>query len=345
MKKFLCFTLVLFLSLGTFTGCGSQKNSSSNDPIVFVWYPNASTRDLEEARNELGKIVEDATSREVEHLLTTDYAILIEALANDKADLCLAGLQTYIEANSKNPEISPLVIPSGPSGTLDDAMYYSWLAVEDSSAQEYMEDGKYKIDNIQGKSISFVSSSSTSGFKIASGSIIGYFGQRETWNDLKPEDLMEGGSDKFFKEVLFSGSHQISAVNLITKKADIANFADIVFNNYGEFLYGEPNTPGAVYRVKEDAAEPFDSLGGETFTLIGSLPVPNDHIIMNKTTLSGEEQKKLIEAFTSDEVSNNPKIFLPEESDRSGFLVKTSKECFLPVEEKWFDHIMELSKY
>lgn len=40
------------------------------------------------------------------------------------------GPQGYVEAHAKNDKVLPLVVPSGESGTLDDALYYSWLSVK-----------------------------------------------------------------------------------------------------------------------------------------------------------------------------------------------------------------------
>ena len=47
------------------------------------------------------------------------------------------GAQGYIEAKNKNENIEPLVIPSGESGTIDDAVYYSWLAIKKEDAENY----------------------------------------------------------------------------------------------------------------------------------------------------------------------------------------------------------------
>lgn len=343
MKKKICMILIIIFIILAFTKCSTQQVYDSQEkPIIFIWYPNASTRDLEGARTALGIIVEKATNRKVKHQLTTDYAILIEALANDKADLCLAGLQTTIEVNSKNPSLVPMVIPSGPSGTLEDAMYYSWLAVKTTEASDYLQNGNYSLDSIAGKRMAFVSTSSTSGFKVPSGKILSHFRNQDKWSNLQLEDLMESGENHLFSQVLFSGSHQVACVNLLSGKSDISAFADIVFNNYGDLLEGEPNLPGAVYQIKDSAAEPFHTCIGKTFTLIASIPVPNDHLIMNKNTLTEEEQRQLIEAFTSTEVANDTNIFLPEGSNQSGFLEKTKNECFLAVDDDWFQRMVDL---
>jgi len=72
---------------------------------------------------------------------------------------------------------------------------------------------------------------------------------------LTVEDLMEGGSGQFFSDVVYGGSHQGSAVNLLTKKADIAAFCDTCVGNYIELAEGEANRPGALYKVKEKAEQ------------------------------------------------------------------------------------------
>lgn len=327
-----------------FTGCGGAKDKKADDKLTIVWYPNESGGDLKEARDEIGKIVEETTGKKVEHKLTTDYSIAIEAISNDTADLAFMGAQGYVEAHKKNEKVVPLAVASGKSGTIDDAVYYSWLAVPKDKEAEYKNGDNYEIDKIQGKKMSFVSNSSTSGFKVPTSTIVSKFSKEDKWKDLKADDLMQGGSDKFFSEVMFGGSHQGSAVNILTGKADVAAFCDTVLINYIDTVSGEFNATGTTYKIKDGAAEPFNNLVGKEFTAISSTPVLNSPFVMNTNTLSEEDQKKLVEKFTSDEVSNNEKVFVPKGSTGKGFFTKEGKEKFLVVEDKWFDPVRELSK-
>ena len=308
----------------------------------MVWYPNESGNDLKGARDEIGKVIEDVTGKKVEHKLTTDYAIAIETIANGNAQLAFMGAQGYIEAKNKNDKIEPLVVPSGKSGTIDDAVYYSWLAVKKADAENYKVNGEFAIDNIVDSKFSFVSSSSTSGFKVPSSDIVSYFSKEDKWKDLTPEDLMEGGT--FFKEVLYGDSHQGSAVNLLNGRADVAAFCDTCVGNYVEIAEGEANRKGAVYKVKADAAEPFNTVPGEEFTLINVTPVLNAPFAANTDSLSEEDFKKIQEILISDEISNNEKIFVPEDSETAGYSRKTADEKFVVAEDSWFDPIRELSK-
>lgn len=342
MKKNLLLFLTMLLLASILTACSSGSAANSSDTLTMVWYPNESGNDLKTARDEIGKVIEDVTGKKVEHKLTTDYAIAIETISNGNAQLAFMGAQGYIEAKNKNDKIEPLIVPSGKSGTVDDAVYYSWLAVKKADAENYKVDGEFAIDNIVNSRFSFVSSSSTSGFKVPSSDIVSYFSKEDKWKDLTPEDLMEGGM--FFKDVLYGDSHQGSAVNLLNDRADVAAFCDTCVGNYIEIAEGEANTKGAVYKVKADAAEPFNTVPGEEFTLLNVTPVLNAPFAANTDNLSKEDFKKIQEILTSDEISNNEKIFVPEGSETAGLFKKTADEKFVVVEDSWFNPIRELSK-
>jgi phosphonate transport system substrate-binding protein len=346
MKKLLILMFVLtFAAIMTACNSSTETNASgseSDDTLTIAWYPNESGADLKDARDEIAKVIEDATGKKVEHKTTTDYIIAIESIANGNADIAFMGAQGYIEANMKNDQVQPLVVPSGESGTLDDALYYSWLAVEKANEEKYKNGSEYSIDNIVDTKFSFVSNSSTSGFKVPSSGIVEHFSKMDNYKDLKEEDLLEGG--KFFSEVLYGGSHQGSAVNLLSGKADVAAFCDTCVNNYVELVEGEENKAGSVYKVKKDAAEPFNTVVDKEFSLISVTPVLNAPFVANMETLSEEDYNALKEAFLSEEVASNENIFVPEESGKTGLFTKKADEKFLDVEDAWFDPIRELSK-
>ncbi len=344
----LCITSIIGTSMVSgMIGCTNELEAKEKDnkTITLVWYPNESGGDLAEARDEMGKLIEEATGKTIEHKLTTDYSVAIESLANGTAGICFMGAQGYVEAHTKNNKVLPLLVPSGKSGTLDDAKYYSWLAVTKENESNYKKDGKYETDKIQGQKISFVSNSSTSGFKIPTSAIITKFSKEDKWKSLTAEDLMEGGKDKFFSEVLFGGSHQGSAVNLLTNKSDVAAFCDTTLVNYCEAVDGEFNGIGTTYKIKANAAEPFNTLVGKEFTAIDSVPVLNAPFAVNTEVVSEDDRKKIIELLTSDEVSKNEKIFIPAENkDAVGLFKQEGKSRFLTVEDSWFDPIRNLSK-
>ncbi|WP_404451261.1 PhnD/SsuA/transferrin family substrate-binding protein [Virgibacillus necropolis] len=346
MKKNWSLLTMLLLFILMLTACSEgsagTENPEVDDVIDIVWYPNESGKDMKSSRDEIGGVIEKATGKTVEHHLTTDYAIAIETLVNNNADLAFMGAQGYIEANKRNEAIQPLVVPTGPSGTLDDAVYHSWLAVNVDDQENFKIDGEFSLDTIEGKSMSFVSTSSTSGFKVPSSSIIKHFSKKDNYADLAEVDLLEGG--QLFSQVLFGNSHQGSAVNLLKGNAEVAAFCDTCVENYVEVAGGEENTVGAIYRVKDDAAEPFNKLAGSEFTLMSVTPVLNAPFVANLDVLGEEDFSKLQELLTSDEIANNKKIFVPEDSGKPGLFFKSDKERFTTVEDSWFDPIRKLSE-
>ncbi|WP_020008151.1 PhnD/SsuA/transferrin family substrate-binding protein [Salinicoccus albus] len=349
MKKWLfgLASLTLVLSAcGNDSGGGEESasadgESSSDEPLNVVWYPNESGNELADARDEIGTVLEEATGREVEHELTTDYSIAIESIVNDNADLAFMGAEGYIQAKDRNDAVVPLVVPSGESGTEEDAIYYSWFAALPENMEQYEgEDGEYVLDNFEGKDFSFVSASSTSGFRVPASTLQGHFSEQEAYSDLTADQIAESGT--LFNEVMFGNSHQGSAVNLLNGRADIAAFCDTCVDNYVEVAEGEANTPGAIYEVSEGAAAPFEEFAGEQFGLLDVTPVLNAPFAANSDTLSEEEISTIQDAMTSEEVANNENIFVPEDSEQGGLFEKTGDEQFVVVEDSWFDPIREL---
>jgi phosphonate transport system substrate-binding protein len=357
--------LVAMVMLFTFlTGCEKQNASNEttakkttktttkktteakkDEPLIFAWYPNESGEETKEAREEIGKIIEKATGREVKHQTTTDYVIVVEAIANANVHFAFVGGEGYVQSRKRSENVEPLVVYSGKSGTLDDAVYYSWLNVKKGNEDMYKVGDKYKIDNIQGKRFSFVSNSSTSGFKVPSAGITSYFKKNfDEWKNLTQEDLLQGGKNEFFSEVLYGGSHQNSAVNVLTGKSDVSAFCDVCVQNYVELASGTENRPGAVYRVIKDAAEPFDKLAGQEFVPISVTAVLNAPFVYNKSVIDEKTAMLIRDALTSDEVTNNPKIFVPKDSEFLGFFKKSGDTRFVPVDDAWYNPIRELSE-
>ena len=206
VKKTWAAILAFTMICGAATGCTNSNGSSTSDSesaaanagtsttdtITLVWYPNESAEDYQAARDEVGKLIEKATGKKVEQKLTTDYAIAIESLSNGTAQIgCCMGAEGYCQAKTANDAVNLLFVQSGESGTLDDALYYSFFAVKSENADEYKNGDSYSIDNIKGKKMSFVSNSSTSGFKVPTNTIISHFAD----DNLIVDDLLEGGSE------------------------------------------------------------------------------------------------------------------------------------------------------
>ncbi|MHB8072763.1 PhnD/SsuA/transferrin family substrate-binding protein [Desulfosporosinus fructosivorans] len=349
MKKVSWLALVIVLVSSLLTGCGSTTSASNSasdvkdpDTITIAWLPNNAAEDFKDTRAEIDKVIEKATGKKVVDKLTTDYAITVEALASGNAQLAFLGGESYVESHKKNSKVVPLVVNSGASGTLNDALYYSRIVVKKGNEDQYKSGTDYALDNILGKKVSFVSTSSTSGFKVPSSAIVSNFSNQDKWKSLKAEDLLQGGSDKFFSQVIFGGSHQLSLVNVLTDKADIAAVDDVDVVSYVDLTEGKGNTPGAVYTVKKDATDPFSKLAGVQYVVIKSIPVMNGPIAVNTGALSKKTIDAMTQALTSEETAKNPKIFIPKDSKTKGFF--NAPQRFLTTEDAWYQPIRDLSK-
>ena len=304
------------------------------DTLTIAWLPNDSSDVLASMRDEIAKAIAKATGKKVENKLTTDYAIALAALDNGTAQISWTGAAEYITTHARNPKLIPLVVNTGPSGTLKDALYYSRFVVKKGDEKQYEADGKFSIDNIAGKRMSFVSTSSTSGFNMPAAAILGDFTKQAKWKSLTKEDLTQGGSGKLFKQVMFGGSHQLSLVNVLTGRSDVSAVCDFLVTAYVDLVSGTDNTEGAVYVVKKDAGAPFTAVQGKEFVIIKSIPVLNPPIEVNSAYLSEKTMKAIADVLTSDEVANNPKIFAPANSKSSDF---QRPARFVKVTDSWYD--------
>jgi len=327
------------------TQSNAQTNTQANNPaatpvntrpITVVWYPNESSNDFEPAREEYGRLITEVTGREVIHRLTTDYVIAVESIASGSADIGARwGAVGMMEAQQRNPAVMPLIVNSGASGTLADAVYYGWFAVRKGEEDQYASGNSFSIENIQGRRMSFVSNSSTSGFRVPSANIIRHFGAKAEWSNIDEDDLLGLSRTPFFSEVLFGGSHQGALFNLLDGRADIATVCDTCVDAYIELVSGSHNTVGAVYRIQQGAAAPFDGMGGQEFVLIGTAPVLNGPDVYNPQNLSEQEVEAIRAILTSDEAANNPLFF--GEAGEFALLPKSGDMRFVVPDNSWYD--------
>ncbi|WP_028975260.1 PhnD/SsuA/transferrin family substrate-binding protein [Spirochaeta cellobiosiphila] len=334
MKKIVSILLVaLSLTMGLYANGGQE---SSNDELVWVWYPNESTPEFAETRTELIRIVSEALGRPIKEQLTTDYAIAIEALVNENAAFSWFGGEGYVQAHAREKAVLPLVVNTGNSGTLSDAKYYSMLGTLLENTDQYKIGGDYNLDTLKQKKFSFVSNSSTSGFRVPSSIISKNF-------NVTADDLLEGGSDKVFAQVLFGGSHQGSLMNVLTGKADIGAFCNSCVNEYVSWEQGSYDDPqaGDILVVKDGADAPFDQEAGKKVRLIATVPVLNAPLVVNTNLVTPEEVAKVQQVLMSSEVYNNKLLFAPKGSDIKALFRAGQK--FATVEDSWYDPIRKLS--
>lgn len=337
MKQVVLAMLMGIAAVSVVYAAGQNENTQdSQEPVVWVWYPTESTPEYADSRTAIIEIAEEALGREIEEQLTTDYAIAIQAIVNNNAALSWLGAEGYTQAHARESAVQSLVTHTGPSGTLEDAKYYSMIAMLNENADMYRPDGEWDLDTLEQQRFSFVSNSSTSGFRVPSSILSDHF-------EVEPDDLLEGGDGQVFSRVMFGGSHQGSLLNILNGRADIGVFCNSCVNEYVDFVqgsYGDPQ-PGDVVQVKNDAAAPFDQYPGAKLTLMATVPVLNETIVVNRNVLSDAEVEKLLTALTSDETAANERIFAPEDGSVATIFPTGSR--FAAVADEWYDPIRVLS--
>jgi len=316
-------------------GCGSNNagaeeiGGASTDPIRLVFYPNESGAELSPFREDMEDLIYQATGRQVQTVLTTDANIAIEAVASGQGELAFMGPDGYIQAHDRNPSINAVFVPSGPSGTLEDALYFSFIAVREEDADEWQNaNGEFSLDNLANIDVmSWVSTGSTSGFNVPSEAIIAHF------DGVTRDDLAMPGA--FFSQVLFGESHPGSAFNLLSGQAQVASFLNL--DEHFEPANDIINEAGMVFQVRETAAAPLDTFAGERVVIVHSVPVLNGPFVVNSDLLTAEEIEAIVAIMTSDEVANNTNFFSQPGQETTAFQRGGNNERFVRTNDEWYN--------
>lgn len=223
MKKIASFGLAALMVLGLAAcggngqqGGGTEGNGGGEatvDSLTFVMLPNeAAVGDERDAARDL--LVEDmseALGIPVEIIVADDYNATIETMRTGQSQIAHYGPFSYIIAAERaNAEAIAVV-----ADTEEDAYYQSYLIVNaDSDIQS--------IDDIKGRSMSFVDPASTSGNLIPRATIAMHFG-------IAPEEI-----DDFFSSTQFSGSHQNNLAAIENGAVEVAAVASNTFSTEAE---------------------------------------------------------------------------------------------------------------
>ncbi|BDZ30070.1 phosphate/phosphite/phosphonate ABC transporter substrate-binding protein [Lactiplantibacillus sp. WILCCON 0030] len=323
---------------GTSTKTGSSASTDKSKAITVVFYPNESAKSFAGSRDALKKSIEKVTGKTVKVQTTTDYNVAIQAIASGKAQLAYMGANGYIQAHKLSKDVEPFAAQSDADGSLKKATYNSYLMVQQKDADKYKADGKFSIKDIKGKKISYVSNSSTSGFLVPTAKITNEFKIKNK------DDLTQNG--KFFSKVLYGGSHQGSAVNLLKGDVDVAAFDDGDLMPYLKVSEGSWDKVGSTFEVKADAEAPFSSLTGKKVTNIAMMPVQQGPWVYNTKSLSKDDQDKIAKEFTSKEFAQNKEIFSDKDAKTPKlFPKKSEKTQLLKVTDKWYAPTHKLVGY
>ena len=194
IRRLAVLVLVLILAL-------AARAAAVDKPLHLVLTPSQKPTDLLAAGEEFGRALGQLVGLPVRVTVASDYAAVIEALRNRTADLAFVHPAGYVLANR---EAKATIVAKN-----------SWHGKTTFSARIYVrKDGPVKsLEDLRGRTIAFVDPASSSGYIYPMVLLI----QRGLVKNRDPKT--------FFKEVMFSGSHDASMRALLNRHVDaIASF-------------------------------------------------------------------------------------------------------------------------
>lgn len=329
-------------------GCSSSGQSSSGtqaateasapEELVFAWEPGASEGKYENMRDLIAEAMSEGAGVPCTTMTTTDYNVCIEAVNSGKAHYASLGAKEYVELHKKNPAVEVAWVLSDKEGELNQVSYHSQILVLEENAAQYLHDGTYSLskEDMEGKNMSWVELSSTSGYVIPSTILAKDFGLSSS------EELGESG--KFFETVLFGGSHVNSLYNILTGDANFCAADDTGLANNYDVVEGANGELGSLYKVKDGLEAPLDKYAGVQLRVVTTYPVPAVPFVVNTDYVPEDMNKKVIDYMCSSAVSDNPELF-KDPSDKetvTKWTKSTDKVSFISAGDDYYDDFRKL---
>jgi len=189
---------------GKKTDAAASSDSSNEWPeeLIFAYLPNEESADdnRKAARDMLMEDMTEYLGIPVEVIICDDYNAVIETMRNGNAQIASFGPFSYIIANERSNAEAVAVTAKDEAG----AFYNSLLITHKDTGIKTMED-------IRGKSMSFVDPASTSGNLVPRATIVRVLG-------VNAEDI----DTKVFSSVQYAGNHQNSFMAAANKSVEVA---------------------------------------------------------------------------------------------------------------------------
>ena len=187
-------SLLLAASLSIIAGCHAGTAQALRVSMIPTTDPGKMIRESEP----LVAYLEKETGAKVEITVPTNYAAVVEAIANDQVDIAYLGGFTYVQA-SKRSGVIPLVQRD------QDQNFHSLFITHEES-------GISSLSDLKGHTFAFGDVNSTSGH-------------------LMPEYFMrEAGVDpEVIKKAIYTGGHDATALAVANKRVDAGALDETVY--------------------------------------------------------------------------------------------------------------------
>lgn len=208
VKRILALALAIMMLATLFTGCSSA--SKKEDIVIKIGCtPGEDVQKAKDSYKTMQDYIEKMTGYKTELFIATDYASVIEAMRSGEVDIANFGPLSYVLAKDvANAEVFATDYKASTG-----KFYIAYLITRPDSGIESIED-------LKGKSFSYVDPASTGGY------LIPYKEMKE--NGVDP--------DKDLASTIFAGGHDGSALAVINGTVDAGA---IVKHQYEKFLEKE----------------------------------------------------------------------------------------------------------
>ena len=275
----------------TVTGISSAKAECENpDALTFAIIPTEETV----AELQLYKPVTDRmaklTGKKIQFFMPTSYASVVEGLLSKFVDVAVLGPYTYVIANDKDKNVEVFATYAKKKGHMQEEGPGYKAALISKKGTKFTT-----IDSLKGSTLALADPGSTSGNLMP----------RVVFGKVVNMDI-----DKFFGKVIYSGSHELSAVAVHKGKVDAAFVATHRFDNVvnkGEIKLEDVNV------------------------LWESKPIPQDPFVYRKP-LCEDIKKNIRETF----------LGLDKEPGAQKFLANVKSNKFVPMSSEDYDIIRDL---
>lgn len=321
----------------TAPGGTEAKQPERPEKIVFAWEPSNSGADYEAMRDSMAAAIEDATGIPCEVMTTTDYNVTIEALSSGQAQVASLGADEYVEIHDRNPAIEAGFVLSDKQGELNPVSYYSQIICRDGEQDQFTDaNGAFDFDKLRGQDYSFVSLSSTSGYVIPATVFAGKFGYDNI--DVFAE------SGEFFNKVVMATSQPLSVYQVASGNVNLASCDNTSASAAYHVVSGINGEVGCVYEVQEGLEGDLANWAGSRLVCVNSFPVPAVPFCINTEALPADVVDAIITYMTSDEVANNPDIFVNPDnpSHKSKYKKSSDKVRFVAADDAYYNDYRKL---
>ncbi len=215
--KYVAFATVgAMTTIGAFAISSAQAQSTSaqcEDPkeLTFAIIPTEESVAELQLYQPITERMKKLTGKKIQFFMPTSYASVVEGLLSKFIDVAVLGPYSYVIANSKDKEIEVFATYAKRAGFLQE------------------EGPGYKAALVTKKGSKFTTIASLKG------SLLGLVDPGSTSGNLFPRIVFSkeigGDLDKYFKKVVYTGSHELSTIAVAKGKVDAAFVATHRFDN------------------------------------------------------------------------------------------------------------------